>query len=163
MFVRTASRHDLPAIRALLAATWHATYDRIYGVERVNAIVDEWHSLPARLEIPGSEFLVADDGTRIGGIAFAVMAEDATTVLLQQLYVLPELQGRGIGGSLLDEIEGCFPEAERVRVEVEQKNGGALSFYRSQGFAEIGKTAASGAENETDFLLILERPILWAD
>jgi ribosomal protein S18 acetylase RimI-like enzyme len=166
MFVRTASRHDLPAIRALLVATWHATCDRIYGVERVNAIAEEWHSLPAlaaRLESPGSEFLVADDGIRIGGVAFAVMAEDAGTVLLQQLYVLPELQGRGIGGLLLDEIEACFPEAERVRVEVEQKNGRALSFYRAQGFAEVGKSAASGSATEADSLLLLERPILWAD
>ena len=41
MFVRTASARDLPAIRALLVATWHDTYDGIYGVERVTAITDE--------------------------------------------------------------------------------------------------------------------------
>ncbi|TIM59749.1 MAG: GNAT family N-acetyltransferase, partial [Mesorhizobium sp.] len=33
MFVRTASEHDLVAIRALLVETWYAIYDAIYGAE----------------------------------------------------------------------------------------------------------------------------------
>lgn len=166
MFVRTASAHDLPAIRALLVATWHDTCDPIYGVARVTAITDEWHSLPAlaaRLERPGSEFLVADDGVRIGGVAFAVMADDGAGVALQQLYVLPELQGRGIGGLLLDEIEGCFPEATGIEAEVEEKNAKALAFYRAQGFAERARRRASGPGDIAIDLLVLARPIVWAD
>ena len=45
MFVRTASERDLQAVRDLLVETWHATYDHIYGVERVAAITDDWHSI----------------------------------------------------------------------------------------------------------------------
>ncbi|TIV74013.1 MAG: GNAT family N-acetyltransferase, partial [Mesorhizobium sp.] len=45
MFVRTASERDLVAVRALLVETWHATYDAIYGAERVTAITDDWHSI----------------------------------------------------------------------------------------------------------------------
>ena len=47
MFVRTASERDLETIKALLVETWHATYDAIYGVERVNEITTEWHSVAA--------------------------------------------------------------------------------------------------------------------
>ena len=78
MFVRTASERDLAAIRSLLVETWHATYDEIYGPARVTEITDECHcisALRARLTCPNSEFLVADDGKEIGGVAFAV-AED---------------------------------------------------------------------------------------
>ncbi|RUW65366.1 GNAT family N-acetyltransferase, partial [Mesorhizobium sp. M4B.F.Ca.ET.089.01.1.1] len=85
MFVRTASERDLVAIRALLVETWHATYDAIYGVERVTAITDDWHSiasLKARLTRPNSEFLVADDGKRLGGMAFAAATTDPKIVLL---------------------------------------------------------------------------------
>jgi ribosomal protein S18 acetylase RimI-like enzyme len=166
VFVRTASARDLPAIRALLVATWHDTYDGIYGAERVTAITDEWHSLPAlaaRLERPGSEFLVADDGARVGGVAFAAMGDDGASVSLQQLYVLPELQGRGIGGLLLDEIEGCFPEATRIEAEVEEKNARAIAFYRAQGFAERARRSVSGAGGAAIDVLVLERPIVWAD
>ena len=72
-FVRTAGEADLDAVRALLVDTWHATYDGIYGAERVNEITDDWHSIASLrrcLTRPNSEFLVADDGEHIGGMAF---------------------------------------------------------------------------------------------
>lgn len=36
-FVRTAGERDLDKVRALLAETWHATYDTFYGVEKVRS------------------------------------------------------------------------------------------------------------------------------
>ncbi|TYR33680.1 GNAT family N-acetyltransferase [Mesorhizobium microcysteis] len=166
MFVRTASPRDLEAVRALLVATWHDTYDAIYGVERVNEITEDWHSiasLEARLERPNSEFLVADDGTRIGGVAFASAADDGKTVMLHQLYVQPDCQGRGIGGLLLDEIESCFPDADKVRLEVEEQNAKAVAFYLAQGFSKVGMTGNCGGGHSGIPAAIFERPIIWAD
>lgn len=74
MFVRTASERDIAAIRTLLAETWHATYDAIHGAERIDRTIELWCSpakLKARIERPDAEFLVADDGKRIGGVAYA--------------------------------------------------------------------------------------------
>ena len=166
MFVRTAGERDLPAVRALLVETWHATYDAIYGVEKVTAITDDWHSiasLGARLDTPNTEFLVADDGKAIGGMAFATTVDDGRTVMLHQLYVRPGMQGRGIGGLLLDEIEGCFPGADKVRLEVEEKNAKAVAFYLAQGFSQVGRTANCGSEQSGIPALVFERPIVWAD
>lgn len=161
MFVRTASKRDLPAVRDLLVETWHATYDPIYGAERVSEITDAWHSLAAleaRLEAPVSEFLVADDGKAISAMAFAEASNDGKTVLLRQLYVRPAHQGRGIGSMLLDEIEGCFPEASRIRLDVETRNEKSVAFYLAQGFARVGTGKdEDGAETAT-----YERPIVWA-
>lgn len=92
MFVRTASSRDIPAIRALLVETWHDTYDAIYGKDRVTQITDSWHSmtlLGERLSLPRSEFLVADDGKMIGGVAFATAQDEGKTLMLHQLYVAP--------------------------------------------------------------------------
>lgn len=161
MFVRTASKRDLPAVRDLLVETWHATYDEIYGAERVAEITGEWHShaaLEARLDVPMSEFLVADDGKTIGAMAFADAVDDKSTVMLRQLYVLPECQGRGIGGMLLDEVEGCFPEAARIRLEVEEANAKAVAFYIAQGFAKVAAGKSAGGASTA----IYERPIVWA-
>lgn len=161
MFVRTASKRDLPAVRDLLVETWHATCDEIYGAERVAEITGEWHShaaLEARLDVPMSEFLVADDGKMIGAMAFADAVDDKSTVMLRQLYVLPECQGRGIGGMLLDEVEGCFPEAARIRLEVEEANAKAVAFYIAQGFAKVGAGKSAGGASTA----IYERPIVWA-
>ncbi len=150
MFVRTASERDIPAIRALLVETWHDTYDPIYGAEKVTAITDEWHSvssLSARLTRPRSEFLVADDGKQIGGIAFAAADETGKTVKLQQLYVLPSMQGRGLGGMLLYEMIESFPEASRIELEVDPSNAKGIAFYLAQGFAEAGRTSNCGRED----------------
>ena len=147
MFVRTAGERDLAAIRALLVETWHATYDAIYSAKRVTEITDDWHSiasLKARLTRPNSEFLVADDGKRIGGMAFAAASTDPKIVLLNQLYVLPASQRQGIGQALLDEVEASFPEANTLRVEVEEANAPAIAFYRSKGFLQAGSTGDCG-------------------
>ncbi|TPN48758.1 MULTISPECIES: GNAT family N-acetyltransferase [unclassified Mesorhizobium] len=161
MFVRTAGNRDLAAIRALLVETWHATYDAIYGVERVTAITEEWHSiaaLKARLTKPNSEFLVADDGKRIGGVAFAESVDGGDLVVLKQLYVLPTLQGRGIGGMLLDEVIECFPEARAVRLEVEKRNTHAIAFYEANGFVRSGD-AGERARATGEATLVYHRPL----
>lgn len=162
-FARTVAKSDLKAISALLAQTWHATYDMIYGPDAVSRITNEWHSVSAlaqRIDKPQSEFLVADDGERIGGVAFAETADGGKTIMLQQLYVLPDLQGQGIGTGLLDEVEGCFPDADRIRVEVESLNAQAVSYYTAQGFAQ---TQSQPGPLEGFTTLTFERPILWAD
>ena len=166
MFVRTASARDLEAVRALLVETWHDTYDAIYGAERVTAITDDWHSLPAleaRLAAPRSEFLVADDGDAIGGMAFASSVDGGATVLLHQLYVTPAMQGRGIGSLLLDELASCFPAATKVRLEVEEANAAGVAFYLGQGFSMVGRTANCGKDQSGIPAAIYERPIVWAD
>ncbi|MFD1983237.1 GNAT family N-acetyltransferase [Mesorhizobium newzealandense] len=160
MFVRTAGDRDLAAIRALLVETWHATYDGIYGAAKVTEITDEWHSiasLKARLTKPVSEFLVADDGKRIGGVAFAESIDSGKQVVLKQLYVLPDLQGRGIGGMLLDEVIESFPEARAIRLEVEEQNTRAIAFYEANGFvrsSDVGEQASGKP------MLVYRRPLV---
>jgi ribosomal protein S18 acetylase RimI-like enzyme len=160
VFVRTASERDLDAIRALLVETWHATYDAIYGAEKVTEITDEWHSIAAlqrRLIRPNADFLVADDGERLGGVAYAEAAPDGKSVMLRQLYVSPHFQGRGIGGMLLDEIIESFPDATTFRLEVEDANTRAVGFYQSQGFVQAGRTGNCGDGQSGIPALVFER------
>lgn len=143
MFVRTAGERDLDAVRRLLSETWHATYDAVYGVGRVDEITAEWHSMPslkARLRRPNTEFLVADDGKQLGGMAYAAGDDDVVT--LHQLYVLPAFQGQGIGTALLTEIEDSFFDAKTLRLEVEEANERAIAFYMRRGFSRTQQAAA---------------------
>ena len=163
MFVRTAGVLDLPAIRDLLVETWHATYDAIYGADRVAAINDDWHalaSLKARLDRLDAEFIVADDGAEIAGMAFASASDEGKTVVLHQLYVRQGRQGRGIGGMLLDEIIDSFPDADTVRLEVEAANARAIGFYTAEGFVEAGSTQNCGRQDSGIPALIFERKLV---
>ena len=160
-FVRTAGRNDLEAISELLGVTWHATYDAIYGVERVREITASWHSvqeLEPRLTRPESEFIVADDGSRIGGMAFAASSDpEKKLVVLHQLYVHPDVQGQGIGTDLLAEITDAFPDATTMRLEVEAANTRAVGFYEAHGFAAVGRTDNCGTADSGIPAVVYER------
>ncbi|MCO6186440.1 GNAT family N-acetyltransferase [Rhizobium sp. L1K21] len=162
-FIRSAHEDDLKKVQTLLAETWRATYIPIYGEAKVEEMIAEWHSLPSlkqRLARPHSEFLVADDGRQIGGMAYAAMVEKpAKTVMLHQLYVHPNHQRQGVGRDLFAEVETCFPDADFIRLEVEPDNQAAIAFYRAQGFEEIDKTANCGGDNSGIPALILQKPL----
>ena len=79
MWIRTASKRDIAPISQLLGVVWHHTYDRIYGREKVDDITRQWHGLEALeklLNAPSSEFLVADDGSNIAGMAYASQIDE---------------------------------------------------------------------------------------
>ncbi len=159
IFVRTASERDLPAVQKLLGVCWHATYDAIYGVERVSAITADWHSiasLKARLAKPYSEFIVAEGASGLAGMAFASQSDPAF-VMLHQLYVLPEAQGRGLGAQMLGEIEAAFPDAKSIRLEVEAANTRAVRFYEREGFETVSRTENCGDGQSGIAALILEK------
>jgi len=147
VFIRTAANRDIPSIRALLGEAWHATYDDIYGVEKVTAITSEWHSIEAlekQRNTPGSEFVIADTGTQILGMAYAT--QHAKTVKLHQLYVSPAAQGRNIETELLQEIIFCLDGADEITLEVDPSNTGAIGFYEAFGFHKSGETANCGQD-----------------
>ncbi len=162
-FVRTAGEQDVQAIRELLVETWHATYDGFYGEAKVNELIAAWHTpaaIKASIGKRDGEFLVADDGRRIGGIAFAEMSPTMTkTAVLRQLYVRPACQGEGIGRDLFAELETCFPDAEIMRLEVEPRNVRAISFYGRLGFLEVDRTKNCGGGTSGIEAIVMEKPL----
>ncbi len=147
MFIRTAGERDLADIGALLAETWHATYDPIYGAAGVAEISRRWHSvrwLRQMLRRDRSEFIVADTGGALAGVAYAVLNEERRdTVELHELDVRPAMQGRGVGGLLLEEIIGSFYESRLMRLDVEERNRRAVAFYEAADFVTVGRRPAT--------------------
>jgi GNAT superfamily N-acetyltransferase len=82
--------------------------------------------------------VINSDGTDIGIIAIAVATD---CVKVHQLFILPEHQGKGIGGECMSLI---LEEASRlglpVRLRVLKVNPRALAFYRRLGFTRTGET-----------------------
>lgn len=163
-FVRSASERDLPAIAALLAEVWRATYVPIHGSEKTEALIADWHApdkIKANMARPDGEYLVADDGERIGGMAFATPsgAGDVKSVKLHQLYVRSDCQRQGVGRDLFAEIETCFPDAKRLILEVDEQNAQAIAFYQGVGMSEAGRTANCGTDTSDIPAIIMEKSL----
>ncbi len=158
-YIRSARHEDLPAISALLGVTWHATYDAIYGVDRVTDITSRWHSIESLakgLDRPGNPFLVAVDGEWIVG-TLSLGTACGGGLKLDRLYVLPEVQRQGIGRRLLEAGLATSSALETVSLEVEPANTEAIRFYERQGFAVTGKTGDCSGSGDGIPALVMTR------
>jgi len=87
--------------------------------------------------LPNCAILGATMGSRLVGVI--AYGDD----WIEQLYVLPDFQGMGIGSSLL----GCAKkEMDEIRLWTFQRNAGARAFYERHGFAAEEET--DGTDNE---------------
>ena len=143
--IRPAARSDLPVVQRVLVDTWHATYDTLMGRAKEDELTASWHALPVlerQLDQAGATRLVAIEGGRIVGTAFAIRAEGY--VKLDQIYVLPAAHGTGAGKALLDAVTAAAGAATPIRLEVEPRNARAIAFYKREGFAKIGEVTCCG-------------------
>ena len=82
-------------------------------------------------------FVAREEGQPAGYVA--VRSEEGGAVVVEQLFVAPGHEQRGIGHRLLAYAEG-YAIAERARslqVVVEKSNQQARSFYRRSGFVPV--------------------------
>jgi ribosomal protein S18 acetylase RimI-like enzyme len=159
LIIRDALAADLPAVRGLLVETWHATYDGIYGWQRVAEITNAWHSLEnlgSQLEREGETFLIALVGEEIVATSSARLERDRAA-LLTRLYVLPAYQGIGIGRTLLQVTLAHFPQAPVARLEVESQNEPAITFYERMGFFLQRQARFDGREDTPNTLMMAKR------
>lgn len=140
--LRRARPEDARAIAALhLAARaqampWLAVVHPPEDVER--HVADEL--------LPACDTWVAEQD----GIPVAYAARDGDE--LTHLYVAPAHQGRGLGCDLL-ELAGARATGP-LELWAFARNGGALAFYASRGFAEVDRTdGAANEEREPDVRL----------
>lgn len=159
--IRAVAAGDLAAVRAALIETWHATYDALYGAERVREITARWHApdiLAAQASETASTFLLAERGGTVLASTFASpIATEPGVVKLWRLYVRPGEQRAGVGTRLMEATFARLPGARRHRLEVEPANAKAIAFYERHGFVRVGQVADCGGSSALR-ALVYERP-----
>ena len=128
--VRVEEPEDLTA--------WVEIHNR---VSRTALSLDEIEAYRAALD--GSAHLVARDGDRPVGAAFAAPEPEQRSrgAVLAWVGVLPYERGRSIGSSLLREISARADAAGLTALEGEvyEDDGASLAWAARRGFAEIGR------------------------
>ena len=162
LHIRLCEPEDLETVSELLTETWHATYDDIYGRDRVTDITSRWHNvetLKKNLSQPEGIFLIGERNGRILGTAYARYGADERMIRCDRIYVHPEGQGTGIGYALLGETITRSGPADTIRLEVEPDNARAIAFYERAGFRVVDRGTDCGGQGEGIEHLIMEREL----
>lgn len=56
------------------------------------------------------------------------------TIWIDELYLLPQFRGQGLGTAFFRELEALYPHAARFRLELEPDNLRAKALYTKMGF-----------------------------
>ena len=123
------------------------------------------HSLPYLPDLHSAEEDVEFFTNRVFAANTVLAALDAANRIVgfiafgegwvNHLYVLPDFQGLGIGGQLLQRAK---EEVTCLKLWTFQRNQRALRFYESRGFLAVRQTdGAENEEREPDVLLQWER------
>ena len=117
--IRLATRADVPVV---------------VDLEREVFGADAWdeRAVLAELGGPGRRFVVADD---LSGYAVSMTLGDI--VDLQRIAVHPARRRTGLASALLGDLLEHTGAADRVLLEVSERNESAVAFYVARGFTRI--------------------------
>ena len=141
--IRQASLSDLEIIRELTFKVWPQTYAAILSESQINYMLDLMYSIPAltkQLTDPEHAFiLVYDEELPVGFASYSPHHNEQWK--LHKLYILPAMQGKGLGKLILDYIISDLRKRgiNSLVLNVNRYNQASL-FYKKLGFKIIEET-----------------------
>lgn len=134
--VRPAVAGDVAAIQEIGRETWPATYSFAGDDYIANGLATWWSSEALLRSLDDTTVLVAVDNSQLVGVG-NVDVRGAVPVIWK-LYVLPQVQGSGVGSALLTALLNHVPAGtESVQLEYLDGNERAAAFYAAKGFTEV--------------------------
>lgn len=153
---------------ALAESTFRAGFERLNEPEHFEAYMKKAFTLDKfkqELSTKGSVFYFAETENKVVGYIKLNCGEAQSDIKtepgieLERIYVVPEVQGRGIGEYLLHEAIG-MAESDRfpyLWLGVWEKNERAIKFYKRHGFEHFSShTFMLGNDPQTDLLMKLD-------
>ena len=110
--------------------------NQVFAVNRMSR-----RSLRWLLSSPSAEILIAESRAEFAGAAVVLFRANSKIARLYSLAVVPRLTGRGIGTALIAAVEKAARarKCRFVRLEVHEKNHGAIVCYRKAGYQQFDR------------------------
>ena len=156
---------DFEVLRELSIRTYYETFSHLNTPENMLAQLDESFEiiqLQNELSNPDSDFFFLYFNDALAGYLKINEApsqtdiNDATSLEFERIYVTSQFQGKGLGLYLMEQALAKAIERNKkyVWLGVWEKNEKALSFYKKNGFCEIGThTFVMGEDVQNDYIM----------
>lgn len=140
--VRPLKQDEVETLCGLAHEIWHAHYPAIISQAQIDYMLAQRYSPSSiRASLNSSCWLAAWHGQVMAGFAQVFADEAPSTWKLDKLYVHPDHQRKGIGQTLLDQMnqQVCDAGATRLILRVNRHNKIALAAYAKYGFSIYGE------------------------
>ena len=164
---RPAEANDIPALAELGQSSFWDAYGGTAADEDVAAHVRKHFSAEAiglEMARPDVSYLIAYEADACAGLAKIRYGDphdcvDATTAVeVQQIYVSPDFQRRGVGGILMDStvVHARDKQVDGIWLSVWSGADWAVAFYEKYGFVRKGTDDFHlGSEVHLDYIMWL--------
>ncbi|RAR75666.1 GNAT family N-acetyltransferase [Flavobacterium aciduliphilum] len=141
MVLVEATAQQFPIIRELAYKIWPHTYGATHSQESLDYMLGTFYALSAleQQKEQGHVFILAQKAdTFIGFVSYELHAEGSLATKIHKLYVLPEVQGTGVGKALVAYVihQAKVHHDTTLYLNVNKQNS-AISFYKKNGFEII--------------------------
>jgi len=136
--IRSASEVEIPALRALAEQIWRVSYAEMITPAQIDYML-EWMYAPETIAREMAEGVVWEtawlDSEMVGFHSCTLEAAEQR-LKLNKLYLLPELQGSGLGQQLLKRVHALAAQrgARQVWLQVNKNNTRAIRAYERAGY-----------------------------
>ncbi len=140
LVIRSADLEDINAIGFLAYQTWPTAYKDILSFEQLQYMLQTMYS-PAALQEQmlhqHHHFFVAEiEGNEVGFTSYSEI--EPGVFKIHKIYILPDLQGKGVGKALIDTVIEESKDAGATRIQLNvNRNNKAIEFYLRNGFSII--------------------------
>ncbi len=138
--VPVTSDAEIEAVAALARETWETHYTPIIGADQVRYMLDTFQSPAAIREQIGKgyEYYRVCEGAACAGYFALVPHPQDGRMMLSKIYILAELQGRGLGRAVLAFAERRCAETghHTLWLTVNKRNTRSIGFYARMGFEQ---------------------------
>lgn len=138
MKISVATQEQLTVVHDLAHKIWPSTYGHILSQDQFDYMMEMMYSLPSlaqQLQHPKPFLLVEDEGQYIGFASYEINFENTNKTKIHKLYVLPKIQGKGIGKLLINHISEIAQKAlNSTLILTVNRFNKAKDFYTKLGF-----------------------------
>lgn len=141
MVIVEAKAEQLAVIQSLAYKIWPSAYGEILSKEQLNYMLDTFYNLnylQNQLETGQHFILILNQNAAVGFASYEFNFDNSNKTKVHKIYVLPEIQGKGMGKILMDFIRNkAFKNYNSGLLLNVNRYNKALNFYEKYGFINV--------------------------